>query len=171
MIVTAAVVLPGCTSRYRLDFFLVQNEAREKVRIEKTEYARGAVLADPMTRDKIVQGDGDCLMLVTGSRGETIDKDAEDLVSFDRYVRFRLFIELPRDIASGRVDLIDHSFVQLMGRYEVPAEDKMYFPREGALVVDSLADKRLYGTFNGRFENRRGEVVGFEGQFKAKVSR
>jgi hypothetical protein len=170
MIIVLACLAVGCSSRYRLDFFLVQDEVKEKIKIEMTEYALGAVLADPMSREKVEPGDGNCLILVTGSRGRTIDKEAEDLVSFDRYVRYRVFVQLPEGIESGRVTLTDNSFVQLLGRYERPAEDKMYLPRDGELVVDSLAGKRLYGSLNGSFENRLGELVGFEGRFKAKIS-
>ncbi len=165
------ILLAGCTSRYRLSLYLLQGETKDQVKVEKTEYAVGAVLAEPTAREKIIPGAGNCLILITGSRGRTLDTQAEDLISFDRYVRYRVFLQLPPVVGPGTVALPGNSFVQMMGRYERSAEDKMYLPRDGSLSVDSLSGKRLFGTLDGRFENRQGESIAFQGQFKAKISR
>jgi hypothetical protein len=122
-----------------------------------------------MSPEKVQPGDGNTLILITGSRGSAIGTKAEDLVTFDRYIRYRLFVQLPLVVKPIRVELEGHSFVQLLGHYDRPAEDKMYLPRRGTLQVDSLADERLFGTLTGDFENRLGETVGFEGQFKARI--
>lgn len=165
------LLLAGCTSRYRLNLYLIQGETRSKVKVEKTEFITEAVLGDPMARDKLIPGDGNCLILITGSRGRTLDTEAQDLISYDRYTRYRVFLQLPPTVKAGSISLPDNSFVQMLGRYEVAAEDKMYFPADGTLVVDSLSGKKLFGTLDGRFENRRGETIAFSGKFKIKVSR
>lgn len=165
------VIVAGCTSRYRVDLYLIQGENRTRVKIEKTEYAIDAVLGDPMSRDKLVSGKGNCLVLITGSRGQTLEADTEDLVSYDRYLRYRIFLQLPVVVGPATINLKDNSFVQLMGWYERPAEDKLYFPQSGNLIVDSLSGKRLFGTLDGHFENHLGETVMFSGEFKAKIKR
>jgi hypothetical protein len=163
-------LMTGCVSRYHIDLYLLEGEGRTKVKVEKTEFAIDAVLGDLMSTDKLVPGDGNCLILITGSRGRTLDPETKDLVRYDRYLRYRIFLQLPTDVTPGTISLADNSLVQQMGRYELAAEDKLYFPLAGTLVIDSLPGKRLFGTLNGRFENHLGDTVGFNGQFKAKVA-
>lgn len=161
----------SCTSRYRLDLFLVRGEDRTRVKVEKTEYLLGAVLGDPFSEDKVARGDGNCLVIVTGSRGKNLEARPEDVVTFDRFDRYRIFFQLPATVRPDTLPLKDNSFVQLMGRYELSTEDKMYFPLEGRLVIDSAAGNRLFGTLSGSFENRLKESVSFQGKFKAKVAK
>jgi len=165
-----ALFLPGCASRYRVELFLTRNYQRMEVKVEKSEYHLGAVLGDPLAENKIVPGDGNCLVIVTGSRGQTLDSGAKDLVSFDRYDRYRIFLQLPSKLTPDTLPLAGISFVQLMGRYEVELEDKMYLPTEGDLMIDSLSGDRLFGGIDGRFVNRLQEPVDFQGQFKVKVA-
>jgi hypothetical protein len=148
----------------------MQNDQRTKVKVEKSEYLIGTVLGDPSSQDKVAPGDGNCLTIITGSRGRTLDTKAQDVISFDRYDRFRIFLQLPSVPAPDTLTLEGTSFVQQLGRYEVEPEDKMYFPVEGEMILDSLSGNRLFGGINGRFENRLREVVAFQGQFKVKMA-
>jgi len=149
----------------------MQNYQRTEVKIEKSEYLIGTVLGDPSSQDKVSPGNGNCLVIITGSRGRTLDTKAEDLISFDRYNRFRIFIQLPSVLAPDTFSLDGNSFVQQLGRYEVELENKMYFPIEGKLIVDSLSGNRLFGGIDGRFQNKLQESVAFQGQFKVKVAK
>jgi len=160
----------ACTSRYRLDMFTINAGHRSKIKIEKTEYFMGVVLGDPATQDKMVRGDANCLVLMTGARGENMGSRPEDIVSFDRYERFRLFLQLPLSPSPGTVTLKSNSFVQQLGRYEVGDEDRMYFPIDGRLVIDSITKNKLFGTIDGAYENGRHDTLSFQGRFKAKVA-
>lgn len=164
-------VAVGCTSRYRIDLYLIADEARTKVKVEKTEFAIDAVLGDPFAQIKKVPGDGNVVTLITGSRGETLSTEAQDLVSWDRYVRYQIFMELPSEIEPGPISLKDKSFVRQLGRYEQAAEDKMFFADDdGTLIIDSLSGKKLFGTLESRFVNQQGKVITFSGQFKVKIA-
>ncbi len=165
-----AVLATACTSRLRLDLFVLEGEDRIKVKVEKTEYMIGTVLGDPMSRDKVEPGDGNILVLITGSRGQTLDKKALEMVSWDRYTRYRVFVQLASTVEAGRIALKDRALVQLMGRYELDSEAKLYHPAQGDLIIDSIAGNKLYGTIDGQFKNNGDETVAFEGQFKAKIS-
>ena len=164
------LTLAACTSRYRLDLFLTEGDTQSKVKVEKTEFMAGAVLGDPMSRDKVKLGDGNVIVLITGSRGRTVNTEAHDLMSYDRYARYRLFVQLAATIEAGPIVLKDNSLLQMMGRYELDAEDKLYYPIGGELVVDSLSGNKLFGTIDGRFENHKGDPISLEGRFKAKIS-
>jgi len=162
--------LSACTSRYRVELFLVQGEQRTEVKVEKTEYFVGAVLGDQAPPDNIVPGDGNCLVLIAGCRGRSVADDAQDLISFDRYVRYQIFLQLPAQPEPDTLTLEGISFVHQLGRYEMATEDKVYLPLQGHLVIDSLSGDRLFGTLDGRYQSRLDEIVTFQGQFKAKVA-
>ncbi|MEW5796013.1 MAG: hypothetical protein AB1772_06590 [Candidatus Zixiibacteriota bacterium] len=164
------LILSSCTSRYRLELFLVEGDSRSKVKVEKSEYFVGAVLGDPLSEDKVAPGDGNCLVIVTGSRGESLGSRPEDVVSFDRYDRYRVFFELPSEIKPAAIPLKDRSFVQQLGRYDLSADDKMFFPADGRLIVDSVSGGRLFGSIEGRYENHQKASIAFEGKFKAKIA-
>ena len=170
-ITTAALLAAAaCTSRYRLEMFTVSEGHRSKIKVEKTEYVKGAVLGDPASRDKMVRGDGNCLVLVTGARGTAVDSHPEDIISFDRYERFQVFLQLPATLGPVSIPLKSHSFVNQLGRYEIGDESRMYFPLDGNLVTDSLAHNRLFGTVDGNYENSQHDTLSFQGKFKAKVA-
>jgi hypothetical protein len=161
----------SCASRYNLKLFVSEGAYRDEVKLERTEFLRDTRLGDPMAAEKLVRGEGNCLMLITGHRGHILSDREEDLISFDRYVQHRLFIQFPQEFGPGNYDLTSISFAQLLGRYELPVEDKIYFPTTGTLTIDSIPDDKLFGTMDASYENRKGELVKFEGRFRAKVKR
>ncbi|MBU0984653.1 MAG: hypothetical protein KKA42_12325 [candidate division Zixibacteria bacterium] len=165
----ACVAVASCTSRYRLDFHLVQGEELQKVKIERTQYLPDAMLADPMGRDKVAPGPGNCAILVTGTRGKTYSDNPDMLVAFDTYLRYSVFLQLPSRPEPDTISVINNSFVQLMEHYELSIEDRMYFGRSGTLVVDSIPGKHLFGTLDARYENASGEAVAFVGKFKIRI--
>jgi hypothetical protein len=168
-VLICALVL-GCASRYRTELFLLRHDSRTEVKVEKSEYLIGTVLGDPASEDKVVPGDGSCLTIITGSRGRTLEADAKDLVSFDRYDRYRIFLQLPSVPTPDTIALTGSSFVVQLGRYDIEAENKVYYPIDGSMVVDSLAGSRMFGGINGRFANRLQDTIAFQGQFKVKVA-
>lgn len=174
---SAVLVLPvllaallACTSRYRVELFLVQGEQRTEVKVEKTEYFVGAVLGDQTPPDNIVPGDGNCLVLIASCRGRSVGDDSQDLLSFDRYIRYQIFLQLPARPEPDTLTLEGISLVHQLGRYEMATEDKVFLPLQGHLVIDSLPGDRLFGTLDGRYQSRLDEIVTFRGQFKAKVA-
>jgi|WetSurMetagenome_2_1015567.scaffolds.fasta_scaffold160899_2 hypothetical protein len=161
----------ACTSRYRLEMFMVSGEQRSKIKIEKTEYFMGVVLGDPESKDKVIRGDGNCLVLVSGNRGQGIETKREDLITFDRYERLRIFLQLPAKPQAGTISLINNSFMDRLGRYELEHNDRVYFPTDGHIVIDSVSDGRLYGSLDGRYENGNHDSLTFQGRFRAKVAK
>jgi len=169
-LIVVVLAATACTSRYRLEMFTVIGDERSKIDIEKTEYYIGVVLGDPKSQDKVVRGDGSCLVLVTGGRGQSVVDKYQDIITFDRYERFRVFLQLAAVPMAGTITLSGNSFVQHLGRYELSDEARMYFPAGGTLVIDSIAKNRLFGTLNGGYTNANNERLVFEGQFKAKIA-
>jgi hypothetical protein len=170
VLVVVVLAATACTSRYRLDMFTVVGNERARIKVEKTEYYLGVVLGDPKSQDKVVRGNGNCLVLVTGGRGQSIVDKAEDIITFDRYERFRVFLQLAAAPQADTILLSGNSFVQQLGRYEFSDDERMYFPTNGTLVIDSIARDRLFGTLNGTYKNAKNNPLIFEGQFKAKIA-
>jgi hypothetical protein len=164
------LLLLGCTSRYRLDLYLIRGENRKKVKVESTQFIREAVLGNPYSRDKVVNGKGNCVVLTTGTRGERVGGEASDFISWDRYLRYDIYLQLPLDRPSGSIPLKNNAFLSLLGQFARPADETVYIATGGQLIVDSVTDKRLFATIDGQFANAVGEPVSFKGQFKVKHS-
>ncbi len=167
----ATTFLAACASRYRRDLFLVQGEKQNKVKVEKTEYVIDGILGTPLDRDKIVAGPGNCVILTTGSRGEVSGEDEPGLVDYNQYLRYKIFLQLPSRLQLGKLPLENNSFVQLLGYYELAAEEKMFLARSGEFSVDSLTDKHLFGSMDGTYRNNLNKPVTFRGEFKIKITR
>jgi len=169
--ILTSALLTACASRYRRDLYLVEGQEQSKVKVEKTEYVMDGILGSPHARDKVVAGPGNCVILTTGSRGEVTHGSVAALVDYDKYLRYKIFLQLPSRLQLGSLPLENNSFVQLLGYYELPAEEKIYLARDGAFSVDSLTDKHLFGSIDGTYRNKLDKAVVFRGEFKVKISR
>ncbi|MCP4684725.1 MAG: hypothetical protein GY867_04675 [bacterium] len=171
VLLLAAALVASCAGRYHRSLYLVQEEEQKKVKVEKTEFVIDGVLGSPLTEEKIVSGPGNCVILTTGSRGAVSAGSRSDLVNYDQYLRYRIYLQLPSRLRLGRLPLQNNSFLQLLGHYELPPEDKMFIARSGEFSVDSLTDKHLFGSIDGSFQNDLQESVTFRGGFKVKIAR
>ncbi len=172
LIIAAICLLSACgvTSRYRLDLFVSAEDIQKKVNVEETEFLTNARLADPYESFKIDSGDGNVAVLTVTARWSKQESDQFQLLGFDEFWRCKLFVELTEPVQAGDLDLKDRTLVQLMGRYDVSAEDKIFLPASGSCRVDSLSSKNVFFTIDGRFLNRSDEPLEFSGQFKVKRS-
>lgn len=164
-----ALLAAACVSRYRLDLYVVQENHRQRVKVEKTEVLMDSQIGDPYASRRLDPGTDNVLVLTLGARGESIASGVDQIFGFDEYYQCQVFLQLPSEVAVDTLGLADRSFVRILGRYEVPAEDKVYLSTSGDLFVDSLTSKYLYVTLDGDFQNRLGANLGVEGQFRAKV--
>jgi hypothetical protein len=162
----------ACVSRYRLNLYMATETWEKKAKIERSEYVVGAEIRDPYAQEKLVQGDANCLILRIGLRGRRIGTDMTEtlFLGYDEYLRCLLYLELPETPETGSLKLKDRSFVQILGRYEESAEMKIFLPESGAVVVDSIVDKKLYASLDGNYLNNENTLVRFFGQFRVKVA-
>jgi len=166
----ALLLLAGaCASRYRTNLYLLRGESRQKVDIEGTQYVMDAVLGSPYEENRLVRGDGNCVIIATGSRGERLETTVTDIVAWDRYVRFEIYLQLPPTLRAEVLPLRNNAFAYLLGYFDRPIEQKVYLGREGTLTIDSLSGRNLFLTIAGRFENSVADTLGFEGRFKIKT--
>ena len=159
----------GCVSRYRMDFYMVDGENRKKIEIEATEYTIDTRLNDPLAAPRLMPGSTSTVTISVGTRGDR--EGAKDLViAFDEYLKYRIYVELPSPLSAGPVNLIGHSFVQLLKRYELPPEESAYLPVSGNFVIDSVKDSDMFATLqNGVWKNSIDSTVAFEGRLKIKI--
>lgn len=162
-------LIGGCASRYRLPLYLDIDNTRKNLKIEQTQYLLNARLGDPYDEQKVISGAGKCLVLLTSTRGDKIELPAANVLAFDEYLKIRLFIELPDPITPGTIDLKGHSFAQLMGRYTLQPDEKIFLPSVGKMVIDSIAKDHLFASIGAKFTNSSGRPIQFDGQFRARV--
>lgn len=162
-------LVAGCASRYRLPLYLDIDDTRRSLKIEQTQYLLNARLGDPYEEQKVITGAGKCLVLLTSTRGEKIELPAANVLAFDEYLKIRLFIELPDPITPGMIDLKGHSFAQLMGRYTMQPNEKIFLPSTGKMVIDSISKDHLFASIGAKYTNSSGRPIQFDGQFRARV--
>jgi len=161
----------GCVSRYRVALFMDADNRRRQVKVEQTQLVIDSRLGDPFGEQKILSGSNKCLVLMTSARGKRSDSAWTQVFAYDEVLKVRLFIELPSSFHPARMALKQRSFAQMLGRYMVPPEQKVFLPDTGNLVIDSLTKDHLYGTIGARFVNTKGEPLVFDGQFRARIRR
>jgi hypothetical protein len=163
-------IIIGCASRIRLDLFMDTNGKQQKVKVELTQFVSKSVLLDPKSDEKLRVGDGNCVIITTGTRGKPQEKiSVYDVLQYDEYIKCRLYLQLPSNLVPGSQPLEGRSFVQILGRYDKPVETKLFLPKSGSVIVDSVANDRLFGTINGKFANAEGSPLNFNGKFKVKI--
>ncbi len=164
-------IVASCTSRYKVDLFMSFEESRRKVKIEATEYVQESTLGDPYSDEQVISGKENTLILRIGTRGENLTEGKKSFIRYDEYFRARIFLTLPAIPVVTTLPLKDNSFVQIMGRYEIDAIDKIFIPDSGTFVIDSISGDKLYGTLDGHFKNHSNDLLRYEGQFRAKIKR
>lgn len=169
-IILFAISILGCSSRYKLDLFLISETGSNKVKIEKTDYALNVRLGDPFGEIKILPGESNVAILTVSSRGFTYKRDKEDLFTFDEYLRNRIYFQLPKPLKPGTIELKGNSFIHLLGRYDWQADDKIFLPVSGQFTIDSVTENNLFGQVAGKYENRENIPFEFSGKFKLKIS-
>ncbi len=159
----------GCASRYRLNLYITSEGVTKKVEVEKTEFLVGSALNDPYAQEKTVADSSNTVVVTTGARWQKPVDKRVFMFGFDEYLRCRIYIQLPPTPVADTIDLQSHSFVHVLGRYDLPAADKIFLPSSGVFIVDSITTKDLFGAIHGIYKNSSGAPLAFEGQFKVKV--
>ncbi len=170
LLVLVAALMAACSSRYRLDLYMAVEGERDKVDVEQTQYVVDARLGEFLAENKLLPGKGNVVIATTGTRRSSGEEGKMPILSFDEYLRCRLHLQLPEKPEPDSIDLVDNSFVQLLGRYDWSTEDKTFMPRSGYFLVDSVGSNRVFITIDGAFENHNGVSLGYSGKFKVKAT-
>ena len=165
-----AMLAGACSSRYRLDFYQVNDGERRKIKIEQTQYVPGSVLSLLEDEIKVVSGDGNVAVVTTGTRGERTKREIEYVLSFDEYLRTRLYFQFSWPLRADTTELRDNSLMQLMGHYEWTPAERVFLPQSGRLIVDSVTSKNVFATVSGVYRNSADITYEFDGSFKVKIS-
>ncbi|HOD65754.1 MAG TPA: hypothetical protein PLR32_03900 [candidate division Zixibacteria bacterium] len=173
-VLLAALLGAACTSRYRMELYYLADAERSRIDVEQALFTPATRLNDPLAVPDIVSGEGSTAVITVGKRGERYPgTGAYRALSFDQYLQYRIYLELPSPPWDGLPDtipVVGRSYVRLMRFYERPPAERTYGPETGAFVIDSVRGSSLYGTFDGaQWVNGAGHRVGFEGRVKMRV--
>ena len=162
----------ACVSRYKMELFMDTGTETKRVKVEQTEYLMDARIADPYASKKLEPGEGSCIILRTGARGDRVETDMTEtlILSYDEYFRCLIYLQLPQPPVVDTMVLERISFAQVLGRYDQPVDTKIFLPERGTIAVDSIVDKKLYGTLDGTYRNNVGTPLNFRGQFRVRIA-
>lgn len=166
IVIALLVLASGCASRYRLDLYLTVEEDRRHIQVESTQYVWGAVLGNPYADNKLDEGVGHVAIVSIGTRQSQGKKSLWHGFSSDEYLRCQLYMEVPPNASSDTTVLAGKSLVHLLGRYELPIEERIFLPKEGFFTLDSITDEALFFSVDGIFANKSGEQLRFDGEVK-----
>lgn len=160
------VLASGCASRYRLDLYLTVEGDRRHIEIESTQYVWDAVLGNPYADSKLDEGNGHVAIATIGTRQAQGGKSLWRGFSSDEYLRCQLYMEVPPDAGPDTTVLAGKSLVHLLGRYGLPIEERIFLPKDGFYILDSITDEALFFSIDGTFANKSGELLRFDGAVK-----
>ena len=163
----SAVIL-GCSAKYSKDIVVYMSDRVATARVQEVNFYPNSKLGAPLSRNQIEDGPGNCLIISTTLRGESDSTQFGSFLSYDELMLFHIFLQIPYTLKPGRHQLLDSSFVQLVGFYQIPAQDKIFYPDSGFVSIDSIDGSQLYGTIDGHFKNIKNEPLSFEGSFRVK---
>lgn len=169
LLVILTLTLSACVSRYDLDLMLKRGELHREVTVERTEFVRDGVLNLPTAREKVTPGTGNCIIVHTGTRGETIGANTDDFLQWDKHLKYDIFLQLGSRVETSTVQLPNNSYVLLVGEFDLPLENRVFSALAGSLVIDSIPSKYLYATIDGTYVNRVDDSVVFDGSFRVRV--
>jgi hypothetical protein len=169
LFVVALMMLSTCTSRYKMELFQTADEIRHKIKVESTKYIPGRILGDPNSVEKFVVGNGNTMVLTTGTRGTTREAEPYAVFRFDEYLRSDIYFQLGEPILIDTLRLVDNSYLWIKGRYDQPASSRLFMPDSGYLSIDSILSGRLYATLRGTYRNAENVPLSFDGQFRVKI--
>jgi len=167
---TATAVLCGCASRIRLDLNVTADGETRRVNVEQTQFAPHTILGDPMSEVQIEPGEANCVIVSASARGQRQNPSGKyEVLRYDELLQYRLFLQMPLELTADSWPLADRSFVQIMGRYELRKEEKLFTQSSGTIVIDSLSRNRAYMSVDGQFNNQSGATLAVKGKFRVKV--
>jgi hypothetical protein len=166
IVIALLILASGCASRYRLDLYLTVEEDRRHIQVESTQYVWGAALGNPYADNKLDEGSGHVAIVTIGTRRSQGVKSLWRGFAFDEYLRCQLYVEVPPDAGPDTTVLAGKSLVHLLGRYELPIEERVFLPKEGYYILDSITDEALFFSVDGTFANKSGELLRFDGKVK-----
>lgn len=165
-VIVLMLVASSCASRYRLDLYLTVEEDRRHIQVESTQYVWGAKLGNPYADNKLDEGTGHVAIATIGTRQSQGEKSLWGGFASDEYLRCQLYMEVPPDFGPDTAVLAGNSIVHLLGRYELPIEERIFLPKEGFYILDSIADDAVFFSVDGTFANKSGELLRFDGKVK-----
>jgi len=170
MLLALAIITGSCSSRYRLDLYITDGTGRHKIKTENATFTSGTVLNNPYADTRIILGEGNTIVVPAGMRGSGLYKGKANVLSFDEYLRLRIYVQLPSTIAPGSSDLVNNAYVLILERYDKPIEEKVFLPQSGQVTIDSVASGRLFMSLKGEFANSADDSLAFDGKFKLKLT-
>ena len=177
VLITTAVLLAiaflsaACASRYRLDLYLTLEESRQSISVEATQFVMDAAIGNPYGDDKVEVGPGNVAVVTIGTRGVRVEGHRWSALGFDEYFRCQIYLQVHPRPKRDSLILVDRSLVHILGRYELPIEERVFLPREGYYIVDSVTDRSIFFTIDGSFANKTGDQIEFDGRFQVHHNR
>lgn len=158
----------ACTSRYRLELFMGIEGEQTRVRIESARFVPNTRLGTPFSDRKLLPGETATVLVRMSVRGATLPHALlSNALQFDENLQSDLYLELDQPPAAGSWPLANRSFVQVLGRFDRPLEEKIFMPDDfGSATLDSVTTKYLFISVRGTYVSQAGQHLNLTGSVR-----
>jgi len=160
------IVSLSCASRYRMDLFLTLEQERYNLNIEQSRLLPNTILVFDQSNNRITNGIGNTSIVTVGTKVKDTIQANYPLFQMDEYLRCDLYIQFPDIIKPATSDLQENALLEILEKYEVPAEEKLFMPVSGTCTVDSITPQHIFCSVTGEFANNKGRTLTIDGAFK-----
>jgi len=171
LLATTLVFIFGCRNRLSPKIYQINDEQQINLSGNETYCLPNMIVNDIPDRDPFRSGDGSVLIIKRFLKNSNADELNTGLITAEREIEYRLFIEIPSKIKTDSISISDNSICRLIGLYDLPDNVNRYRCQEGFMIIDSVQSKRFTGYFEGKYFNLNNDSLIFNGRFNAKIKK
>jgi hypothetical protein len=158
----------SCRNRLQPQLYYLEQDSRVKLTKSDCYYVEGMQLSNSPDSMDMISGAGNLLITNQDFYDSSQVYFPGAILSVDRKLTYRIFINLPAQLSHDSLDIADHSVCRIIGLYELDDAIKMYHCREGYLLIDSVRRSSFYGDLSAVYFNNQGDSLKFTGDMKVR---
>jgi len=162
------VLVLSCRSRLKPKIYQINEESRCLLDYVDSYYMDGFNLLISPKTDPLSLGTGKILITNQGGLNPDQEEIKTGLIMAVGEINYRIYVDLPPIITTGRMDLKNKSVCRIIGLYKLDDRIKHYVCREGFLKIDTVKSSRFHAQLYGKYFNYKSDSLIFEGNLNVK---
>lgn len=168
IVVCIVTILISCRSRLKPNMYQIEENSRLKLDYIDSYYLENFTISLSEKSEPLIPAEGKVLI----SNQKRIDPDNIEietgLMSALGEINYRIYVALPKNITTGKLDLKNKSICRIIGMYDLENRLKHYECREGYLKIDTVKSSRFHAYLYGKYFNYKNDSLVFDGDLNVK---
>jgi len=158
----------ACQNKFLPKLYHVESGSEQLLELENCYFLNGYRLAEKPLSSMVQPGNG--LVLITNQ--SRIDSGMVNVksgwVTVDAQIRYQIAVQLPENLKKDSLDIAGNSTCLLVGKYDLPDSLKLYYCRQGYILIDSVKSSRFTAVLDGTYISITRDTLRFKGALKAR---